>query len=144
MAEPRPRPIPTLLGDAVRDTQELVSKEIALLRAEMAEGLHHLTLAMSLFMAAGVLVVTALMVWILALVKGLAVLLQSDALAAPSSGACSRPSPSGCPCGGGARRRSRAWSRPGRSGNSVRTPPSSRSAWMNASTTRKRRSKRAK
>lgn len=82
MTEPRPRTVLELAGDAIRETRELVSTEIALLRTEMAEGLHHLTVALGLFMAAGVLVLTALLVWIFALVKALAVLLQSDALAA--------------------------------------------------------------
>jgi hypothetical protein len=82
MSEPRPRTVPELAGDAVRESRELVSTEIALLRAEVAEGLRHLMLALGLFIAAGVLVLTALLAWIFALVKGLAVLLQSDALAA--------------------------------------------------------------
>lgn len=82
MSEPRPRTVPELAGDAIRETQELVSTEIRLLRAEMAESLQHLMLALGLFVAAGVFVLTALLVWIFALVKALAVLLQSDALAA--------------------------------------------------------------
>lgn len=82
MSEPRPRTVPELAGDAIRETQELVSTEIRLLRAEMAESLQHLMLALGLFLAAGVFVLTALLVWIFALVKALAVLLQSDALAA--------------------------------------------------------------
>ncbi|WP_336488794.1 phage holin family protein [Methylobacterium nigriterrae] len=82
MAEPQARSIPTLIGDAVRETQDLVSKEIALFRTEMQEGLEHLAFALSLFIAAGVFALTALLVLILALVKGLAVLLHSEALAA--------------------------------------------------------------
>lgn len=82
MSEPRPRTVPELAGGAIRETGELVSKEIALLRAEIAEGLGHLAMALGLFMAAGVFVLTALLVWIFALVKGLAILLRSDALAA--------------------------------------------------------------
>lgn len=82
MVRPETRSIPTLVGDAIRDTTELVSKEIALLRTEMGEGLDNLVRALGLFIAAGVLVLTALMVLILALVKGLAALLNSDALAA--------------------------------------------------------------
>lgn len=81
MSEPS-RSVPKLAGDALREAQELVSKEIKLLRTEMAEGLHHLTLAVGLLMAAGVLVLTALLVWIFALVKAVGVVLQSDALAA--------------------------------------------------------------
>lgn len=82
MSEPGHRTVPELAGDVVRETQELALKEIQLLRAEMTEALNRLVLALSLFMTAGVFARTALLVWIFALVKGLAVLLQSDALAA--------------------------------------------------------------
>lgn len=82
MVRPETRSIPTLVGDALRDTKELVSKEIALFRTEMGAGLDNLARALGLFIAAGVFVLTALMVLILALVKGLAALLNSDALAA--------------------------------------------------------------
>ncbi|GEP06526.1 phage holin family protein [Methylobacterium oxalidis] len=76
------RSIPTLLGDALRETQDLIGKEIALFRAEMGEGLERFVLGITLFAAAAVFVLTALLVFILALVKGLAVLLNSEALAA--------------------------------------------------------------
>ena len=82
MAALAPRTTPRLLGDALRETQELVSKEMALLRAEMSGGLRHLSLALGLFIAAGVFSLTALVVLILAGVKGLAGLLHSEALAA--------------------------------------------------------------
>jgi len=82
MAEPAPKPIPSLVGDALRDTQDLVSKEIALFRAETSEGLHQLSTGLMLLIAAGVFAVTGLFVLILALVKALAVLLNSEALAA--------------------------------------------------------------
>ena len=82
MAEPAPKPIPRLVGDAFRDTQDLVSKEIALFRAETSEGLRQLSTGLMLFIAAGVFAVTGLFVLILALVKALAVLLNSEALAA--------------------------------------------------------------
>ncbi|GJE42795.1 phage holin family protein [Methylobacterium soli] len=87
MAQPEPRSTATLVGDAVRETQDLVSKEIALFRTEMGESLHHLTRALSLFIAAGVFALTMFLVLILALVKGLAVLLHSEALAALIVGA---------------------------------------------------------
>ncbi|ACK85585.1 phage holin family protein [Methylorubrum extorquens] len=82
MAEPAPKPIPSLVGDAFRDTQDLVSKEIALFRAEISEGLRQLSTGLMLLIAAGVFAVTGLFVLILALVKALAVLLNSEALAA--------------------------------------------------------------
>ena len=87
MAEPEARRIPTLVGDAIRETQDLVSKEFALLRTEMGEGLGHLVQAMTLFIAAGVLAITGVLVLIVALVKALAVLLHSEALAALIVGA---------------------------------------------------------
>lgn len=48
MAEPQPRTAPGLVGDALHETRAFLSKEIAYLRAEMAEGLRHLILALSL------------------------------------------------------------------------------------------------
>lgn len=82
MIEPRPRTVQSLLGDAIRETRELVSTEIVLFRAEITRSLHHLTGALSLFIAAGVFAMAGVVVLILALVKGLAVLLHSEALSA--------------------------------------------------------------
>lgn len=87
MADPQSRSIPALVGDAIRETQELASKEIALFRTEMGEGVQQLGRGLSLFIAAGVFALTGLLVLILALVKGLAVLLDSEALAALIVGA---------------------------------------------------------
>ena len=87
MADPQPRSIPSLVGNAIRETQELVSKEIALFRTEMGEGVQQLGLGLSLFIASAVFALTGLLVLILALVKGLAVLLGSEALAALIVGA---------------------------------------------------------
>jgi hypothetical protein len=80
--EPRPRTVQNLLGDALRETRELVSTEVVLFRAEMTSSLRHLTRALSLFIAAGVFAMAGVVVLILALVKGLAVLLHSEALSA--------------------------------------------------------------
>lgn len=82
MTEPPPRTVPNLFGDAVRETRELVSTEIALFRAEMTGSLHHLTRALSLFIAASVFAMAGVVVLILALVKGLAILLHSETLSA--------------------------------------------------------------
>jgi hypothetical protein len=76
MAEPGTRSIPTLVGDAVRELRDLIADELALFRAEMAQGVHRISLA------AAVLAITGLFTLLLALVKGIAVLVQSDALAA--------------------------------------------------------------
>ena len=82
MAEPGLRSIPTLVGDAVRELQELVGDEIALFRAEMAQGVHRMSLGLSLLLMSAVLAIAGLFSLLLALVKGIAVLVQSDALAA--------------------------------------------------------------
>ncbi|KAA0112458.1 phage holin family protein [Methylobacterium sp. P1-11] len=82
MAEPRLRSIPTLVGDAVRELRDLVGGEIALFRTEMAQGVHRLSLGLSLLLVAAVFAITGLFTLLLALVKGIAVLVQSDALAA--------------------------------------------------------------
>lgn len=82
MAEPATRSIPTLVGDAVRELRDLVSDEIALFRAEMAQGVHHLSLGITLLLMAAVFAIAGLFTLLLALVKGIAVLVQSDALAA--------------------------------------------------------------
>ena len=82
MAEPGLRSIPTLVGDAVRELRDLVGSEIALFRTEMALGVHHISLGLSLLLVAAVFAIAGLFTLLLALVKGIAVLVQSDALAA--------------------------------------------------------------
>jgi hypothetical protein len=82
MAEPGTRSIPTLVGDAVRELRDLIADELALFRAEMAQGVHRISLGLALLIAASVLAITGLFTLLLALVKGIAVLVQSDALAA--------------------------------------------------------------
>lgn len=82
MAEPPTRSIPTLVGAAVRELRDLVSDEIALFRAEMAQGIHHISLGITLLLMAAVFAIAGLFTLLLALVKGIAVLVQSDALAA--------------------------------------------------------------
>lgn len=82
MAELGIRGIPTLVGDAVRELRDLVADELALFRAEMAQGVDRISLGLGLLIAAAVLAITGLFTLLLALVKGIAVLVQSDALAA--------------------------------------------------------------
>jgi len=82
MAEPGLRSIPTLVGDAVRELRDLVGSEIALFRTEMAQGVHRISLGLSLLLVAAVFAIAGLFTLLLALVKGIAVLVQSDALAA--------------------------------------------------------------
>lgn len=82
MAEPNARSIPTLVGDMIREMRDLVGTEIVLFRTEMAQGVHHITLGISLLIAAAVFAIAGLFTLLVALVKGIAVLVQSDALAA--------------------------------------------------------------
>ncbi|MCJ2054792.1 phage holin family protein [Methylobacterium sp. J-070] len=82
MAEPGLRSIPTLVGDAIRELRDLVGGEIALFRTELALSVHHISLGLSLLLMAAVFAIAGLFTLLLALVKGIAVLLQSDALAA--------------------------------------------------------------
>lgn len=82
MAEPGLRSIPTLVGDAVRELRDLVGSEIALFRTEMAQGVHRISLGLSLLLVAAVFAIAGLFTLLLALVKGIAVLVQSGALAA--------------------------------------------------------------
>lgn len=71
-----------LLANALREAQDLIAKQIDLLRAEVGDGIHKLALALVLVIAAAILVVIGLMVFVVALVKGLAVMLGSEVLAA--------------------------------------------------------------
>ena len=82
MAEPGLRSIPTLVGDVVRELRDLVGSEITLFRTEIAQGVHRISLGLSLLLVAAVFAIVGLFTLLLALVKGIAVLVQSDALAA--------------------------------------------------------------
>ena len=82
MAETTPRSIPNLVGDTVREMRDLVGNEIMLFRTELAHGVHKISLGISLMIAAAVFAIAGLFTLLLALVKGIAVLVQSDALAA--------------------------------------------------------------
>ena len=82
MAEPGLRSIPTLAGDAVRELRDLVGSEITLFRTELAQGVHRISFGLSLLLVAAVFAIAGLFTLLLALVKGIAVLVQSDALAA--------------------------------------------------------------
>ena len=82
MAEPSQKSIPNLIADALRNAQDLLSKEIALFRAEVGDGVRILGLGLALIGMAALFLVSGLMVLIGALVKWLAVVLGSEALAA--------------------------------------------------------------
>ena len=71
-----------LIGDALRETNELARKEIALFRNEMTSNVRSLFLGLGLLVGAAVFGVVALFVLVDALVKWLATVVHSEALAA--------------------------------------------------------------
>jgi len=71
-----------LIGDALRETNELARKEIALFRNEMTSNVRSLFIGLGLLVGAAVFGVVALFVLVDALVKWLATVVHSEALAA--------------------------------------------------------------
>jgi len=71
-----------LIGDALRETNELARKEIALFRNEMTSNVRSLFVGLGLLVGAAVFGVVALFVLVDALVKWLATVVHSEALAA--------------------------------------------------------------
>ncbi|MDP4023418.1 phage holin family protein [Methylobacterium sp. NEAU 140] len=74
--------IQSLVGDALRETNELARKEIALFRAEMAGNVRQLVAGLACMVASAVFAVVALLVLIGAFVKWLATIVGSEWLAA--------------------------------------------------------------
>lgn len=74
--------IQSLIGDALRETNELARKEIALFRAEMARNARQLVAGLACMVGAAVFAVVALLVLIDAFVKWLATIVGSEWLAA--------------------------------------------------------------
>lgn len=79
---PRGQSIHNLLGDALRESTDLARKEFSLFRTEMGENIKGLVIGIGMFVAAAVFAVACLILLTEALVKWLAVLLNSEALAA--------------------------------------------------------------
>lgn len=71
-----------LLGEALRETNDLARKEIALFRAEMASNLRSLIVGLACMAASAVFAVVALIVLIGAFVKWLATIVGSEWLSA--------------------------------------------------------------
>lgn len=71
-----------LLGEALRETNDLARKEIALFRAEMASNLRSLIIGLACMAASAVFAVVALLVLIGAFVKWLATIVGSEWLSA--------------------------------------------------------------
>ena len=82
MAENPPSGIQTLIGDALREGSNLAQKEIALFRTEMASNVRALGLGVGMMVAAGAFLVAAIILLTQSLVKWLATVVQSEALAA--------------------------------------------------------------
>lgn len=82
MSSGSPTSIQGLIGDALRETNELARKEIALFRTEMTTNVRSLFIGLGLMVGAGVFGVVALFVLVDALVKWLATVVHSEALAA--------------------------------------------------------------
>lgn len=74
--------IQSLIGEALRETNELARKEIALFRAEMARNARQLVVGLACMVGAAVFAVVALLVLIDAFVKWLATIVGSEWLAA--------------------------------------------------------------
>lgn len=79
---PSPSSIQGLIGDALRETNELARKEIALFRNEMTSNIRSLFLGIAMLVGAAVFGVVAMLVLVDALVKWLATVVNSEALAA--------------------------------------------------------------
>lgn len=74
--------IQSLIGDALRETTDLARKEMALFRAEMTANVRSLFVGVGLMVGAGVFAVAAILLLTQALVKWLATVVHSEALAA--------------------------------------------------------------
>jgi ABC-type spermidine/putrescine transport system permease subunit II len=82
MSNGSPSSIQGLIGDALRETNELARKEIALFRNEMTSNVRSLFIGLGMLVGAAVFGVVALFVLVDALVKWLATVVHSEALAA--------------------------------------------------------------
>lgn len=82
MSNGNPSSIQALIGDALRETNELARKEIALFRNEMTSNIRSLFLGIAMLVGAAVFGVVALLVLVDALVKWLATVVGSEWLAA--------------------------------------------------------------
>jgi len=82
MSNGTPSSIQTLIGEALRETNDLARKEIALFRNEMTSNLRSLFLGIAMLVGAAVFGVVAMLVLVDALVKWLATVVHSEWLAA--------------------------------------------------------------
>jgi hypothetical protein len=82
MADQNQSSIQTLLADALRDTTDLARKELALFRAELSENVRTLIIGIAMIVGAAVFAMAAIILFTEALVKWLATVVGSEALAA--------------------------------------------------------------
>jgi hypothetical protein len=82
MSNGTPSSIQTLIGEALRETNDLARKEIALFRNEMTSNIRSLFLGIAMLVGAAVFGVVAMLVLVDALVKWLATVVNSEWLAA--------------------------------------------------------------
>jgi hypothetical protein len=74
--------INTLLGEALRDTTDLARKELALFKTELSENVRTLLIGIGMIAGAAIFAVAAIILFTEALVKWLATIVGSEALAA--------------------------------------------------------------
>lgn len=77
-----PPSMQALLGDALRETADLARKEVALFRTEMSENMRALFLGLAMIVGGAAFGIAALILLTQALVKWLATVVDSEALAA--------------------------------------------------------------
>jgi disulfide bond formation protein DsbB len=82
MPETSNQTIHRLVGDALRETNDLAQKEFALFRTEISENVRTMFLGLAMVIAAAVFAIAALVLLTDALVKWLATIVNSEALAA--------------------------------------------------------------
>ncbi|WP_019904248.1 phage holin family protein [Methylobacterium sp. 77] len=81
MSERNDRSLLLLVGDAIGETQILLSKQIVLFQAEIAAAVRQIAVPLSLFLMSALFVLAGLLVLLVATVRGLALLLGSDLIA---------------------------------------------------------------
>ncbi len=72
----------TLFGEALRESSDLAQKEFALFRTEMSQSVRNVFVGLAMVVAAAVFAIAAVMLLTESLVKWLATVLGSEALAA--------------------------------------------------------------
>jgi hypothetical protein len=82
MHDSGPASIQTLFGEALRETSDLAQKEFTLFRTEMSQSVRTVFVGLALLVAAAVFAIAAIMLLTDSLVKWLATVLNSEALAA--------------------------------------------------------------